>query len=82
MGTGAVTTYHSRGQAVISLSSGESEYYSLVSVASEALGHQSVPGDMGIPAGCKIHMDATAGISLGSRRGLGKAKRISTIFCV
>ena len=79
MGAGVAKTY-SRGQAEISLSSGESEYYSLVSVASEALGHQSVLGDMGISAGCKIHMDATAGISLGSRRRLGKAKHISTIF--
>ena len=79
MGTGVVKTY-SRGRAVISLSSGDSEYYSLVSVASEALGHQSVLGDMGISAGCKIHMDATAGTSLGSRRGFGKAKHISTIF--
>ena len=69
-----------RGQAVIALSSGEAEYYALVTCISEALGDQSALADWGIKVKLTILMDATAGKSIGSRRGLGKVKHINTIF--
>ena len=69
-----------RGQAVIALSSGEAEYYCLVTAASEALGEQSILADWGIKVKIHILMDATAGKAIGSRRGLGKVKHLDTIF--
>lgn len=69
-----------RGQAVIALSSGEAEYYGLVSAASKALGGQSVARDLNVRLSIRIWMDATAGAAIGSRRGLGKVKHIHTVF--
>lgn len=69
-----------RGQAVIALSSGEAEYYGLVSVTSETLGEQSYALDFGVKLKIMVWLDATAGAAIGSRRGLGKVKHISTIF--
>ena len=75
-----MTKSYCRGQATIALSSGEAEYYGLVSVASEALGLSSLAKDYGVLLKIRIHMDATAGAAIGSRRGLGKVKHINTIF--
>ena len=79
LGTSTTKTF-CRGQGMISLSSGEAEYYGLVSATAEALGEASLLKDWGIKVGVQIYMDATAGISLGSRRGLGRAKHIDTLF--
>ena len=79
LGENCVKTY-SRGQGVISLSSGESEYYALVSAISEALGLNALMKDFGVRLKVGARMDATAGIAMGSRRGLGKAKHIDTVF--
>ena len=79
LGNSVIKTY-SRGQGVISLSSGEAEYYALVSAASEGLGETSNLLDWGVKVQLVVNMDATAGISLGSRRGLGRAKHIDTCF--
>jgi hypothetical protein len=79
LGGSCVKTY-SRGQGVISLSSGESEFYALVSAISEALGFNSLMKDFGVTLKTSIRMDATAGIAMGSRRGLGKAKHIDTVY--
>ena len=67
-------------QAVIALSSGEAEYYGLVSAASNLLGDHSLALDWGIRLRPHIWMDATAGIAIGSRRGLGRVKHIDTVF--
>ena len=69
-----------RGQALIALSSGEAEYYGLVTGISEGLGVVSLARDFGIPLGLQVKMDATAGISIGSRRGLGRVKHFDIIF--
>jgi hypothetical protein len=69
-----------RGQAVIALSSGEAEYYGLVTAASEGLGEQSIAYDWGIKIPLHIWMDATAGAAIGTRRGLGKVKHIHTVY--
>ena len=71
---------YSRGQGGISLSSAESEYYALVSATSEALGPKALTKDFGVLLKVGVRMDATAGIAMGSRRGLGKAKHIDTVF--
>ena len=69
-----------KGQAVIALSSGEAEYYGLISTASAALGEQAMLADWNISCPVSVNMDATTGISIGSRRGLGKVKHIDTCF--
>ena len=79
IGNSVVCTYV-KGQAVIALSSGEAEYYGLVSAASHSLGLQSILKDWGWKFRCHIWMDATAGIAIGSRRGLGKVKHVDTVF--
>ena len=79
LGTSCVCS-NSKGQAVIALSSGEAEYYGLVSAASSALGLQSILADWGWKFGSLIWMDATTGIAIGSRRGLGRVKHIDTVF--
>ena len=79
MGKCAIHTY-SKGQAVIALSSGEAEYYGLVSGISQVLGATALAKDWGIKMSSHVWMDATAGIAIGSRRGLGKVKHIDTVF--
>ena len=69
-----------KGQAVIALSSREAEYYGLISTASAALGEQAMLEDWNISCPVYVNMDATTGISIGSRRGLGKVKHIATCY--
>ena len=69
-----------RGQARIALSSGEAEYYGLVTGCSEGLGVVSLAKDFGVLLLLHIWMDATAGSAIGSRRGLGRVKHIDTVF--
>ena len=73
LGSSTVCT-HCKGQAVIALSSGEAEYYGLVSATSQMLGLQSILLDWGWKFKAHVWMDATAGIATGSRRGLGRVK--------
>ena len=63
-------------QQVVALSSAESELYTVVKIASEGLGVQSVAKDLGISCGLNLHLDASATLSLVNRRGLGKAKHV------
>ena len=69
-----------KGQAVIALSSCESECYGLVSAASHALGDVATAADWGVLLQAHILMDASAAIALGSRRGLGKVRHVDTAF--
>ena len=48
--------------------------YSLLGGASNLLGEASTGLDSGVKTENEVNMDASAGISMGSRRGLGKAK--------
>ena len=79
LGSATVTTY-CKGQAVPALSSGESEFYGLVSATAATLGLLSILKDWGWKLNVQVLMDATAGIALGSRRGLGKLKHIDTAY--
>jgi thiol-disulfide isomerase/thioredoxin len=79
IGSNMIITY-TRGQAVIALSSGEAEYYGLVSCISQLFGEISLAKDWQVMFTAKVWMDATAGIAIGSRRGLGRVKHIDTMF--
>ena len=69
-----------KSQAVIALSSGEAEYYGLVSGLCQGLGEQSTLKDCGISIPMIGFMDATTGLAIGSRHGLGRVKHIDTVF--
>ena len=69
-----------RGQSVIALSSGEAEYYSLVTLMSELLGLRSICIDWNVDFNLEINVDATAAIGMVSRRGLGETKHIDTVW--
>ena len=79
LGKSAASTY-AKGQAVIAISAGEAEHYGLVSAASMLLGLMSILLDWGWRVRCHVWMDATAGIAIGSRRGLGRVKHMDTAF--
>ena len=79
LGSSCIRTY-SKGQGVIALSSGEAEYYGLTGGLSAALGDFSLAEDWSVKLAAHAIMDATAGIAIGSRRGLGKVKHIDTVF--
>ena len=79
MGSATVQAY-CKGQGVIALSSGEAEFYGLVSATKATLGLRSMLKDWGWNFGGTVLMDANAGISIGSRRGLGQVKHIDTQF--
>lgn len=77
---GSTTKTSCKSQAVIALSSGEAEYFSLTSAACNALGEQSVLRDWGLWFPIHCWMDSNTGLSIGSRHGLGKAKHIDIVF--
>ena len=52
----------------------------LVSGACNALGEQSLLKDWGILLPIQAYMDASTGLSIGSRHGLGRVKHIDTVF--
>ena len=62
---GAITFGHhciktwSTTQAVIALSSGEAEYYSLVKAASQSIGIQNMLFDVGIKTDINVHTDSS-----------------------
>ena len=68
----------STNQAVIALSSGESEYYALVKAGSQSLGMQAIASDMGIEfeSPIELNSDASAAIGISNRIGSGKVRHI------
>ena len=79
LGGSTVNTYW-KGQAVIVLRSGEETSHGLVSATSQMLGLQSVLLDWRCKCKANVWMDATAGIAIGCKRGLGEVKHIDTVF--
>jgi len=67
-------------QSTIGLSSPESEYYALVKGASAGLGIQALLADLNKKVEVHCQCDASSGISLASRRGLGRARHVSARY--
>ena len=65
---------------MIALSRGESEFYAAVKGSSAGLGTVNMLMDMGVlmQKAIKILVDATAGIGIASRRGVGRIRHIHT----
>ena len=68
-------------QAIVSLSSGESEFYAAVKGASVGLGSIHMAQDMGVEIRrpLDLRLDATAGLGIASRRGVGRIRHIATL---
>ena len=64
-------------QSIVSLSSGESEYSSIVKGSSIGLGIKSMLGDFGVDLGVAIKTDASAAKGMANRRGLGNVRHIA-----
>ena len=67
-------------QAIISLSSGEAEFYAAVKGSSIALGCQAMFADMGVKNADppKILVDSTACLGIAGRKGAGRVRHIHT----
>ena len=74
-GSHVVKTWSST-QSVIALSSGESEFYSIVKTCSQGLGLRSLLMDLGVEVKVKLLTGAGTGKAIASRRGLGKVRHI------
>ena len=74
---GAGIKHWSRTQKTRALSSGEAEYYALVSGCAEALGVQSLASDLGYDLEVVVvYTDSDACRGIASRRGLGKMRHV------
>ena len=65
-------------QALVTLSSGEAEFYGLVKAAGAGLGHQSLLRDMGLKMPVCVWMDSSSVIGILTRSGLGKIRHLET----
>ena len=65
-------------QGLVSLSSGEAEFYGVTKAAGIGLGFQSLLRDLGIDMPLRVWTDSTATIGICGRRGLGKLRHIDT----
>ena len=63
-------------QAVISLSSGEAEFYGIVKGSSAGLGARSVLKDLGSSVRVCVLTDSSAAKGMASRKGLGKVRHV------
>ena len=63
-------------QSVVSLSSGEAEYYAMVKGGSVAIGMQSMMSELGIKVKLTLKCDASAAVGIVKRRGLGRIRHI------
>jgi hypothetical protein len=65
-------------QSVIGLSSGESEFHGIVKGTSAGLGCQVLCRDLGLDLKLRLWADATAGMGIAQRRGIGRVRHLHT----
>jgi hypothetical protein len=70
----------SKSQAVVALSSAESELYACIKASSEGLGVMSMLNDYGISVQGDIWSDASAALGIIARNGLGKMRHLDTSY--
>ena len=78
-GSSPIRSYSSN-QAVIALSTGESEFYGMLKGSSQAIGLRSLFADIGIEIGIRLCTDSSAGKALAEKKGLGRAKHLHTQY--
>ena len=65
-------------QGVISLSSGEAEFYGVTKATGVALSYQALMRDLGIELPIRVWTDSTATMGICGRQGLGKLRHVDT----
>ena len=65
-------------QGLVSLSSGEAEFYGVTKAAGVALGYKSLLKDLGVDAKLRVWTDSSATMGICGRQGLGKLRHIDT----
>ena len=73
---GAAIKHWSRTQKARALSSGEAEYYAIVTGSAEGLGVQSLAIDLGWSFRVVVHTDSSTAKSLAGRRELGRMRHV------
>ena len=73
---GVGVKHWSRTQKAWALSSGEAEYYAMVTGGAEGLGMQSLAEDLGWKVQVRIWTDSSAAKAVANRRGLGKLRHV------
>ena len=63
-------------QSIVATSSSEAELYACNRAATESMGVQAFPKDLGGAVTIRLHIDSSAALSIKSGTGLGKAKHI------
>ena len=71
---GVGVKHWSRTQKAQALSSGETEYYAMVTGCAEGLGLQALAEDLGWKAEVRLWTDSSAAKAVANRRGLGKLR--------
>ena len=75
LGKHTIKTWSST-QSIVSLSSGEAEFYGMVKGGTVTLGIQSLLTEVGVNMKITIKSDASAAIGIAKRKGLGKVRHI------
>ena len=65
-------------QGLISLSSGEAEFYGVTKASGIALGYKSLLRDLGVKSKLRVWTDSSATVGICGRQGLGKLRHIDT----
>ena len=65
-------------QGLISLSSGEAEFYGVTKAAGIALGMKALMSDLGVSMPVRVWTDSSATVGICGRQGLGKLRHIDT----
>ena len=77
IGSHTIRTYSST-QTLVSLSSGEAEYYGIVKGAAAGLGHQAIMSDYGVDMPVRLWSDSSAALGIAKRSGLGRIRHLDT----
>ncbi len=59
---------------MVVLSSGESDFYGILKVATMELGTKGLLTELGVEAKAQVNMDPSAARSIASRRGVGRVR--------
>ena len=77
IGSHTIRTYSST-QTLVSLSSGESEYYGIFKGAAAGLGHQAIMNDYGVNMPVRLWSDSSAALGIAKRSGLVRIRHLDT----
>ena len=73
---GVAIKHWSRTQKARALSSGEAEYYAIVTGSADGLGVRSLAEDLGWKAVVRVWTDSSTAKAVSGRRGLGKLRHV------